>query len=136
VNIRRKIKYFNYLLKLSLCRFLLFYCNYSILNKTLLTLLSICSFASSRRFTISYINDAWNIILESLKSYKLTMILHCIFHHRCSFKLCIKMKNKLCHTVATIPKSNIKIVERGRIDTHSTQTYMTTHFPGLVQTLQ
>jgi hypothetical protein len=32
------------------------------------------------------------------------------------------------HTVGTIPKSNIKIVERDTIDTPSTQIYMTRHF--------
>jgi len=31
------------------------------------------------------------------------------------------MKNKKYHTVGTIPKSNIKIVERGKIDTPNTQ---------------
>ena len=42
------------------------------------------------------------------------------------------MKNIKYHIVKTIPKSNRKIVERGIIDTH---TYMTAHFPGLVQTI-
>ena len=32
-----------------------------------------------------------------------------------------KMKNKEYHTVETIPKLNIKIVERGKIDTPSIQ---------------
>ena len=32
----------------------------------------------------------------------------------------IKMENKKYHTVGTIPKSNIKIVERGNIDTSNT----------------
>jgi len=31
-----------------------------------------------------------------------------------------KIKNKEYHTVGTIPKSNIKIVERGKIDTLNT----------------
>jgi hypothetical protein len=35
--------------------------------------------------------------------------------------------------VGIIPKSNRKIVERGKIDTHK---YMTACFPGLVQALQ
>ena len=63
------------------------------------------------------------------------------------------MKNKKYYKVGTIPKSNIKIVERGKIDTPNTQIhdrslswlgtglvtiplthkYMTAHFPGLVQ---
>jgi hypothetical protein len=43
------------------------------------------------------------------------------------------MKNKEQHTVGTIPKSNIKIVER-KIDT-LTHKYMC-HFPGLLQALQ
>ena len=42
------------------------------------------------------------------------------------------MKNKQYHTVGTIPKSNIKIVEKGKIDTPSTQI----HFHALVQTRQ
>ena len=37
------------------------------------------------------------------------------------------MKNEKCHSVGTIQKSNIKIVERGKID------IPTSHFPGLVQ---
>ena len=35
----------------------------------------------------------------------------------------IKMENKKYHTVGTIPKSNIKIVERGNIDTSNTKIY-------------
>ena len=42
------------------------------------------------------------------------------------------MKNKKYHTVGTISKSNVKIVERGKTDTSKTQL----HFPGLVQALQ
>jgi hypothetical protein len=38
-------------------------------------------------------------------------------------------------TVGTIPKSNIKIVERGKIDT-LTHKYTTTHFPASVHALQ
>ena len=34
-----------------------------------------------------------------------------------------KMKNKAFHTVVIIPKSNIKIVERGKIDTRNTQLH-------------
>jgi len=34
-----------------------------------------------------------------------------------------KMKNKKYHTVGTIPKSNIKFVERGKIDTPNTQIH-------------
>jgi len=34
-----------------------------------------------------------------------------------------KMKNKIYHTVGTIPTSNIKIVERGTIDTPNTQIH-------------
>jgi len=41
------------------------------------------------------------------------------------------MKNKKYHTVGPIPKSNIKIVERGQIDTLA-QKYMTVHYSGLV----
>ena len=41
------------------------------------------------------------------------------------------MTNKKYHTVGTIPKSNIKIVERVKINFPSTQTL--SHFPGLVQ---
>jgi hypothetical protein len=45
------------------------------------------------------------------------------------------MKNKKYHTVGTIPKSNVKIDERGKIDTLA-HTKMTVHFPGLVHALQ
>ena len=46
-----------------------------------------------------------------------------------------KTKQKY-HTVATIPKSNIEVVERGKIDTSLpplTHKYMTAHLCGLVQ---
>ena len=42
------------------------------------------------------------------------------------------MKNKKYHTVRTFPKSNRKIVERGKL-IPLTHKYMTAHFPGLVQ---
>jgi len=45
------------------------------------------------------------------------------------------MKNRKYHTVGTNPNSNIKIVERGNIDTSNTQV----HYPslsGLVHALQ
>jgi len=42
------------------------------------------------------------------------------------------LKNNKYHTVGTITKSNIKIVERGKIDIR-TQKYITDHFPDLVQ---
>ena len=45
------------------------------------------------------------------------------------------VKTKQYHTVGTIPKSNIKIIERGTKSIPLTPTYMTTHFPGLVQAL-
>jgi hypothetical protein len=44
-------------------------------------------------------------------------------------------KNKNVDIVGTIPKSNIKIVERGKIDTLKNK-YMTAHFPGLEQALE
>jgi hypothetical protein len=34
-----------------------------------------------------------------------------------------KMKNNKYHTVGTIPRSNIKIVEKGKIDFSNTQIY-------------
>jgi hypothetical protein len=34
-----------------------------------------------------------------------------------------KIKNKIYHTFETIPKSNIKIVERCKIDTHNTEIH-------------
>ena len=37
------------------------------------------------------------------------------------FKCTNKMKNKANHTIGTIPISNIKIVERGKMDTPYTQ---------------
>jgi hypothetical protein len=45
--------------------------------------------------------------------------------------LLIKSKTKIKHTVGTIPKANIKIVETGKIDT-PTHKYMTVHFPGFL----
>ena len=44
------------------------------------------------------------------------------------------MKNKKYHTLGPIPKSNIKIVERGKLYTPNTQ-YKITHFRALVQAL-
>ena len=38
------------------------------------------------------------------------------------------MKNKKYHTVRTIPKSNINIVEREQIDTPNTQIRITIYF--------
>ena len=49
------------------------------------------------------------------------------------------MTNQKCPTVGSIPESNIKIVERGKIDTSDTEIhdlwplthkYMTSHVPG------
>ena len=37
------------------------------------------------------------------------------------------MKNEEYHTVGTIPKSNIKIIERGKIDTHDKQIHDSSH---------
>ena len=54
-----------------------------------------------------------------------------------NYKIKNKMKNQRYHTVGTIPKSNIKIAERGQIDTPSTHTHthththMIAHFPSL-----
>jgi hypothetical protein len=42
------------------------------------------------------------------------------------FISCIKMKNKIHHTVGIIPKSNIKTVERGQIKTTNTSTWALT----------
>ena len=42
------------------------------------------------------------------------------------------MQIKIYHTVRTVPKSNRKIVERGKT-TPLTHKYMMTHLPGLVQ---
>jgi len=36
---------------------------------------------------------------------------------------CAKMKNKKYHTVGTVPKSNRKIVERGKVYTPNTQIH-------------
>jgi len=44
------------------------------------------------------------------------------------------MKNKKCHTVQTVPKSNTKIEERGKFDTVA-HIYMTSHFHGLIKAL-
>ena len=40
--------------------------------------------------------------------------------------------NKIYNPVRTIPKSNIKIVDRSKIDTLLTHKYMTAHFSWLV----
>jgi len=45
------------------------------------------------------------------------------------------MKNKIYQTVAIIPKSSIKIVERGNIDNSNTQIHGRSLF-GLVKALQ
>jgi len=44
-------------------------------------------------------------------------------------------ENTKYHTVGTVPKSNRKIVERGKIGT-STHKYTIVHFPGLLYTIQ
>ena len=46
----------------------------------------------------------------------------------------MKSNTKKYHTAGTIQNSNIKIVERDKINT-LTRKYMTVHFPGLVQAL-
>ena len=52
-----------------------------------------------------------------------------------------KIKNTKYHTIGKTPKSNIKTIERGKIDTRDTQIhdvthkYMTAHFPDMVQAL-
>ena len=43
------------------------------------------------------------------------------------------MRNKTYHTVIIFPKSNIKIIDRDKINTPNSKI---THFPGLVYTLQ
>jgi hypothetical protein len=45
------------------------------------------------------------------------------FYCRCYFERCNKIESKKCHTDGTIPKSNIKIIERGKIDTPNTQIH-------------
>jgi hypothetical protein len=42
-----------------------------------------------------------------------------------------KIKNRKKNTVGIIPKSNIKVVEKGKIDT-LTHKYLTAHFPGFL----
>ena len=39
-----------------------------------------------------------------------------------------KIKNKTYHAVGTIPKSNIKIADRGKTDTPNTYIYFIVHF--------
>jgi len=51
------------------------------------------------------------------------------------YDIVIRPKTNKFHTFGTVPKSNIKIVERGKI-IHLTHKYMIAHFHGLVQTLQ
>jgi hypothetical protein len=58
--------------------------------------------------------------------------------HACEFfsdKSRNKMESKKYHTVATVQQSNLKIVQKGKMDT-LTHKYMTDHVPALVQTLQ
>jgi hypothetical protein len=45
------------------------------------------------------------------------------------------LKNKEYHTVGIIPKSNLKNVEKGKIDTPNTQKH-DAHFSGFVQALE
>ena len=47
-----------------------------------------------------------------------------------------EMKNKIYHTVGTVPKSNREIVETEAKSTPLTHIYMTSHIPALVQTFQ
>ena len=44
-------------------------------------------------------------------------------------------KTKEYNNVGTLPKSNIKIIDRGKFGTSNSQIYMTSHFTGLVQAL-
>ena len=46
------------------------------------------------------------------------------------------MKNEKYHTVVTIPKYNIKIVERSKMDIISTLIHDYSPIPGLVQAYQ
>jgi len=46
------------------------------------------------------------------------------------------MRNKKYRTVSTVPKFNGSFVERGKIDTLSTQIHDRSHFPGLAQAFQ
>jgi hypothetical protein len=46
------------------------------------------------------------------------------------------MKNKKYHAVGTGPKSNSKVIEKGKIDSTYTQIYMTAYFPWFVQAFQ
>jgi hypothetical protein len=50
-------------------------------------------------------------------------------------QICHKMKNKKYHSVGIIPKSNKITIETEENLIHCT-TYITIHFPGLVQALQ
>jgi hypothetical protein len=59
------------------------------------------------------------------------MYSRCTHDYRESFVI-----NKKYHTVRTVPKSNGNIVEIEAKSTPLTHLYMTTHSPGLVQTLQ
>jgi hypothetical protein len=43
--------------------------------------------------------------------------------HKYYFFIMSKMKNKKYHTVVTIPKSNIKIIERGKINNSNTKIH-------------
>jgi hypothetical protein len=44
-----------------------------------------------------------------------------------------KLKKKIYHVIRSVPKSNRKIVESGKMDTTNTQIHK---FPGLVQELK
>jgi hypothetical protein len=54
--------------------------------------------------------------------------------HEFLFAYRYKMKHNQYHTVGTVPKSNIKTTEGGKIDTFVTVAYkyMTAHIHGLV----
>ena len=77
--------------------------------------------------------DIAEILLKvALNTITLTLI---SFYKYFYFTLLIMWKTKQYHTVGTIPTTNRKTVERGKIHT-TTHKYMTAHFPDLVHALQ
>ena len=64
------------------------------------------------------------IIPIDVRNYSFLMITEGVLKFYLKYAVCIlyKMENLKYQTIGKIPKLNIKIVERGKIDTHNTQS--------------
>ena len=94
----------------------------------------ICVYTITSVFTLSHLCLHYHICVYTITSV-FTLSHLCLHYHICVYTITsyyqslyineskIKMKNKKYHTVGPIPKSNIKIVERGKIDNPNTQIH-------------